>query len=75
MSKKLWFISEEGDLINVFDKHDTAREELYYLREDDPFSNFKIYGLSDNEIKDHPDEYELAVYEGYIISDKREKVV
>lgn len=70
MSKKLWFISEDGDLIAVFDDPEYARDELYYLREDDPISTFKVYGLTENQIENYNDEFELAVSEGFINVDE-----
>lgn len=66
MSQKLWFISEDSDVIAVFDDHEIAREELFYLREDDPTGTFKVYGLSLAELENYSDEYDLASSEGYV---------
>jgi hypothetical protein len=70
MSRKLWFISEDDDLVGVFDDHEIAREELFYLNEDNPISKYKLYGLTPDELENYSDEYELAKYEGYVIVDK-----
>ncbi|MBB6481362.1 hypothetical protein [Spirochaeta isovalerica] len=66
MSRKLWFIKEESDVIAVFDDRDVAKEELVYLREDDPTGEYKLYGLGMEELEDYGDEYDLAASEGYI---------
>ena len=66
MSEKLWFISEESDVIAVFDDHEVAREELFYLKEDDPTGTFKVYGLTLSELENYSDEYDLALSEGLI---------
>ena len=66
MSDKLWFISEESDVIAVFDDHEVAREELFYLKEDDPTGTFKVYGLTFSELENYSDEYDLAISEGLI---------
>jgi hypothetical protein len=64
MSEKLWFISEDSDVIAVFDDHEVAREELFYLKEDDPTGKFKVYGLTLSEF--YSDEYDLAISEGMV---------
>jgi hypothetical protein len=66
MSKKLWFIKEDSDPIAVFDDQDVAKEELYYLKEDDPTGSFKLYGLDMAELEDYTDELDLAVSSGII---------
>ncbi|MBI9097108.1 MAG: hypothetical protein JEY91_01460 [Spirochaetaceae bacterium] len=66
MSGKLWFISEEGDVIAAFDDHEIAREELFYLKEDNPTGKYKVYGLTFNELEDYSDEYDFASSEGMI---------
>lgn len=70
MSRKLWFISEDDELVGVFDDHENAREELFYLRDADPFSKFKLYGLTADELENYSNEYELAKFEGYSIIDR-----
>ena len=66
MSEKLWFISEERDVIAVFDDYESAQEELFYLTEEDPLGHFKVYGLLLVELENYSDEYDLAFSQGYI---------
>lgn len=66
MSQKLWFIKEDLYAIAVFDDHDVAKEELFYIREEDPIGHYRIYGLGLEEIENYSEELELATSEGYI---------
>lgn len=66
MADKLWFISEDDAVIAVFDDRDTAKEEMYYYKEDNPIGKYKVYGLLMKELEDYADEYDLAESEGLI---------
>lgn len=66
MSNKLWFISEESEVIGVFDDHEVAREELFYLKEDNPTGRYRVYGFTEAELENYSDEYDLAQSEGYL---------
>lgn len=66
MSEKLWFISENNEAIAVYDSREIAMEELYYRKEDEPTSAFKVYALTIADLANYPDEFELANEENYI---------
>lgn len=68
MSDKLWFISENSELIRVYDDSDIAREELFYLKMDNPTEKFRIYGLLKVELDDYDDERDFASSEGLLIT-------
>lgn len=66
MSEKLWFISEENEVVEVFDDRDAAQEELFYLKEDNPRGAYKFYALSLSDLDNYLDEYDLAESAGFI---------
>lgn len=67
MSDKLWFITENGELIRVYDDSDIAREELFYLKMDNPTEKFRVYGLMKVELDDYDDEKQFAESEGLLV--------
>lgn len=66
MSKKFWFISEEDELVAIYDDIEITREELFYLKEDNPTGLYKAYGLTKEELENYSDEYEFAHSEGFV---------
>lgn len=66
MSNTLWFISEESEIIEVFDDRDASQEELYYLKEDNPRGLYKFYTLNLVDLENYLDEYDLAENAGFI---------
>ena len=64
--KKLWFLTDGVKLKGVFaSRKDVERE--YQKYEDDPdFAYYDYYEVNVNDLVDYPDEYELAMDEGYI---------
>lgn len=66
MSMKLWFISEDDEVIRVYDDYDQANEELFYLKEENPEGRYKGYGLLITDLGNYDEELELAISEGFI---------
>jgi hypothetical protein len=62
----LWFISENGELINVFSDRDRAQEERFYLKEENPLEKYKLYEIPVDELEEFPDEYDFALQSGYL---------
>lgn len=68
--KKMWFVSENGYPLSVFDDREDAIIEKETLAGIEDRYSYKIYGLTKAEIEANSDEYEdefqLAEEEGYI---------
>ena len=66
MSKRLWFLTDGVKLIDVFLKENEV-ESAYRKYEDDPdFAYYEYYGIDIDELEDYPEEYDLALAEGFI---------
>ena len=63
--EKVWFISENGEIINFFENGEQANEERFYLKEENPFDKYNLYELSISELNDYPEEKEFATMLGY----------
>jgi len=66
MNKKLWFLTQNEEVINVFDDRDIAVEERIYLKEENPLDDISLHGLGLVELSNYPDEYEMARERGYL---------
>lgn len=66
MPKKLWFISRNDEVCNVYDDKEVALDELFYLKEDDDSASFKIYSLLNSDLESYDDEFALAKSEQLI---------
>ena len=64
--KRLWFLTDGVKLKGVYNS-EKAVEREYKKYEDDPdFSYYDYYEVKLNDLDDYPDEYELAMDEGFI---------
>lgn len=64
--KKLWFLTDGVKLKGVFASRKEV-ERAYQRYEDDPdFAYYDYYEVNVNDLVDYPDEYELAMDEGFI---------
>lgn len=66
MVNKFWFISVDDEVVSVFDDREVAREEMFYLKEDNPTGSYRLYGLHRNELDDYSEENDLVKTEGLI---------
>lgn len=66
MANKYWFISEDDEIVAVYDDIEVVREELFYRREDNPTGIYRAYGLTQVELEDYSDEYDFVKSEGLL---------
>ena len=66
MARKLWFVTDGVSLIDVFQRRDDAEKEYLKYQDDPDFSYYDYYGVEIDELEDYPQEYDLALEEGFI---------
>ena len=66
MSSKLWFVTNGAQLIAVFNNRDKAEREMMKYQDDPDFAYYDFYGLTIDELDDYPEEYDIALDEGYV---------
>lgn len=66
MSKKLWYVTDGVNLVDVFLRKNDAEEEYLKYKEDPDFMYYEFYGLDIDELEDYPQEYDLALDQGLI---------
>ncbi|MDC7234039.1 MAG: hypothetical protein PQJ58_12470 [Spirochaetales bacterium] len=60
MSKKLWFLTQNDEIVEVFDDRDIAVEERIYLKEENPLDDIFLHSVGLNVIANYPDEFDFA---------------
>ena len=66
MASKLWFVTDGVSLVDVFTREIEAEKEYLKFQDDPDFSYYEYYGLAIDELEDYPEEYDLALEQGYI---------
>jgi len=66
MPKKLWFLTQNDEIVDVYDDKDIAMEERIYLKEDNPLDDITIQAIGLEELTNYPDEYDFAKDRGLI---------
>ncbi len=66
MARKLWFVTDGVSLVDVFIRKNDAEREYLKFQDDPDFAYYEYYGLDVDELEDYPQEYDLALEEGYI---------
>ncbi len=66
MSSKLWFVTNGAQLIGVFNNRDSAEREMKKYQDDPDYPYYDFYDLSIDELDDYPEEYDIALDEGYV---------
>ncbi|QEN08772.1 hypothetical protein EXM22_12525 [Oceanispirochaeta crateris] len=66
MKKELWFLTQNDELVDVYNDRDIATEERIYLKEDNPLDHITIHSIGFAELKNYHDEYEFAMERGML---------
>ena len=66
MSSKLWFVTNGIQLIRVFEKRTMAEQEMKKYQDDPDYSYYDYYGLDIDDLEDYPEEYDIALDEGFL---------
>ncbi|MDA3957220.1 hypothetical protein [Oceanispirochaeta sp.] len=66
MKKELWFLTQDDELVDVYDDRDIATEERIYLKEDNPLDTIRLHSIGIAELSNYPDEYEFAQERGLL---------
>ena len=66
MSSKLWFVTNGAQLVAVFNNRDSAEREMKKYQDDPDFAYYDFYDLTIDELDDYPEEYDIALDEGYV---------
>lgn len=68
MGRKLWFIGDGEEPVEVFPSQRAARYELEALEREELAEpvDYEIYGIEIDDLEDHPDELEVAEREGLV---------
>lgn len=66
MIKKLWFLTDGIKPIDVYESEKDAHKDYLKYEDDSDFQYYEYYELDVNELEDYPNEYDLALEEGYI---------
>ena len=66
MGYKLWFVTNGVQLISVFDERDRAEREMSKYQDDPDFHYYDFYGIDIKDLDDYPEEYDIALVEGFI---------
>ncbi len=66
MRNELWFVTNGISLIYVHPKENEAEKEYNKYLNDPDFEYFDYYCIDIDDLEDYPDEYDLALEEGYI---------
>ncbi len=66
MHSSLWFITDGVKVLSVFDNRKDAERELGKYEDDPDFQYYENYSIEIDDLEDYPDEYEMALDEGFI---------
>lgn len=68
MGRRLWFIGNGDEPVDVFPSHRAARYELEALEREEPaeLADYEIYCIEIDDLEDHPEELEIAEREGLV---------
>ncbi len=66
MNNKLWFVTNGVQVVSVFDSRKSAESELNKYQDDPDFNYYDYYGLDIDELEEYPDEYDIALDEGFL---------
>ena len=66
MGSKLWFVTNGAQLLAVFNNRENAEREMKKYQDDPDYGYYEYYDLNIDDLEDYPDEYDIALDEGYI---------
>ena len=66
MQSVLWFLTDGVRVISVFDNRRDAEREMGRFEDDPDFQYYETYSIEVDDLEDYPDEYELALDQGFI---------
>ena len=66
MGMKLWFVTNGVQTIAVFDNRSDAEREVEKYQDDPDYRYYDFYDLNVDDLEDYPEEYDMALDEGFI---------
>ncbi len=66
MQSQLWFVTDGVKVFSVFDSRKDAERELDRFQDDPDYEYYEIYNIDVDDLEDYPDEYDLALEEGFL---------
>jgi len=64
--QSLWFLTDGVRILAVYSEEREAQQELEKYEDDPDYQYYQIYELDIDELEDYPDEYDLAMNEGFL---------
>ena len=66
MQSQLWFVTDGVRALSVFESKKEAERDLDRYQDDPDYEYYECYSLDIDDLEDYPDEYELALEEGFL---------
>ncbi len=66
MKDKLWFVTDGVSPIGCFLSKAAANNYMKLYSDDDDYQYYEVYDIFVDDLEDYPDEYDLALDEGFI---------
>lgn len=66
MRSQLWFVTDGVKVFSVFDNRKDAEHELDRYQDDPDYKYYEIYAIDVDDLEDYPDEFDLALEEGFL---------
>lgn len=66
MCNKLWFLTQNDSLVDVYDKEESAAEMRLYHNKKSSAANYSIFSINSSQIAKYPSEFDFARERGFI---------
>lgn len=66
MHSQLWYLTNGVNILSVFTDQKSAEQEMSKYSDDPDYNYYDYYGLDIDELEDYPDEYDIALSEGFL---------
>lgn len=60
MCNKLWFLTQNDMLLDVYEEEENAFEKQFFFKEENCSDNFSIFSVNSTEIAKYPNEFDFA---------------
>ena len=66
MHSDLWFVTDGVRVISIFDNRKDAEREMGRYEDDPNYQYYDYYSVDVDDLEDYPDEFEMALEQGYL---------
>ena len=66
MQSELWFLTDGARVLSVFENRQEAEHNMDRYSDDPDYSYYEVYSIEIDDLEDFPDEYDLALGEGFL---------